>query len=549
MKLKHLLCLSVFSVVTNTFAEPTIINNVNGYHVVGDKLQTFSSLAFENGKVLATGNAELAAAYKNAVIIDGNGKTLLPGLIDAHGHILGLGESLMKVDLRGADTEMQAAQRAREYANLNPQIDWISGRGWNQVLWPEKRFPTKHSLDKLLPDKPVVLERVDGHALWVNSKALAVAGITTTTPNPVGGEIVRDEAGYPTGVLIDTAMDLVFNAAPAVTHAVREKQLVAARQELLSVGITSAHDAGIDFASYEFYRQKADTQQLGLRIYAMISSFDSKLDDMLAAGYVQSDDDTLWIRSVKGFGDGALGSRGAALLADYSDDPGNRGILVTPEDALPALFDKVLGANFQLNFHAIGDRSNRLILDNFARAYQHTNGLTLRNRIEHAQVVTLDDIPRFKPLNLIASMQPVHATSDMNMAEDRLGKERLKGAYAWQTFAQQGTVIAAGSDFPVELANPFHGLHAAVTRQSHANLPEDGWLAAEKLSREQAFKAFTLDAAYAAHQEEILGNLQPGKYADFILIDRDIFTVPAAQIWQTQVLQTWLAGKQVFTQN
>ncbi len=522
-------------------AAPTAIYNANGYHLRQGQLESFSVLVFENNKVLATGDQSLLETYPNAKRIDISGKTLLPGLIDAHGHVLGLGEALLKIDLRGLTSEQQSADKVTQLLNNNPNADWITGRGWNQVLWPGKSFPTKQSLDAVSVDRPVVFERVDGHALWVNSKALQLAGIDRNSIDPSGGEIIRDAKGEPTGVLIDTAMDLVFNVMPELDDSLRQQQLNAATQRLLSVGLTSTHDAGIDYANYQFYKKVADS--LPIRIYAMVSSFDPQLQTMLDNGYISLADDRLSIRSVKGFGDGALGSRGAALKQEYSDDPGNFGILVTSEDVLPTLFKQVLTAGFQLNFHAIGDRANKVMLDNYANAYNLVGGKHLRHRIEHAQIVSPEDIPLFKQLDLIASMQPVHATSDMNMAEDRLGKARLKGAYAWQTFLNQGTVVAAGSDFPVELANPFHGLHAAITRQNHQNSPEDGWLPEEKLSRIQAFDAFTLSAAYAAHQEKIIGNLEAGKYADFIIVDQDIFNIEVNKIWQTKVLETWVAGQ------
>ncbi|ALS97547.1 amidohydrolase [Lacimicrobium alkaliphilum] len=526
-------------------AAPKLVHNVQGYHILPEQgLGSFTVLVFEKGKVLATGNDELLAEYPDAQRIDGQGKTLLPGLTDAHGHILELGENLLKVDVRGSASALQAARQVADFAADNPQQQWISGHGWNQVLWPDKNYPTAGHLDKMIKDKPVYLTRVDVHAAWVNSKALELAGIDKNTPDPQGGQILRDENGNPTGVLIDNAMQLVSTLLPEQTEQSLELALDTASQHLLSLGITSVHDAGISQQQAEFYRQQVKAGELSLRIYAMLAASDPQLKQMLEQGPFASQDDMLVIRSVKGFGDGALGSRGAALLEPYSDQPHHHGLMVTAEEKLPALFEQVLGHGFQFNFHAIGDKANRLALDNFEKAYQKVGGKDLRHRIEHAQVVTLEDIPRFKQLNIIASMQPVHATSDMNMAEDRIGAERLKGAYAWQRFLAQGTVLAAGSDFPVELANPFHGLHAAVTRQNHKGEPLDGWIPSQRMTLQQALRAFTLDAAYAAHQEQVLGNLAAGKWADFILVDQDIFDIPPQKIWQTRVLQTWVAGEQ-----
>lgn len=550
MKMRSLLSSALFLFCSGALATPTAITNVKGYHILAQSgLTQFDTLVFEQGKVLASGNADLLKQYPQAKVLNGEGKTLLPGLIDAHGHLLGLGENLLQVDLRGLSSAQASVEAVKRYHRANPTLNWVVGRGWNQVLWPQKAFPTASQLDEFIPDTPVWLERVDGHAAWVNSKALKIAGINKDTLDPPGGQIIRDAQGNPTGVLIDNAMWLVAEHMPSSDAAMMQASLDAATQHLLSLGITSMHDAGVNKKTYDFYLAQADQHQLQVRIYGMLSAADPKLAELLEAGPIQDEHDMLWIRSVKGFADGALGSRGAAMLEAYSDDSHNHGLLLTPKADLPALFELVLSKGFQLNVHAIGDRGNRLVLDNFAQAYEKVGGQSLRNRIEHAQVVSLEDIPRFKDLNIIASMQPVHATSDMNMAEDRIGKERLKGAYAWQTFLKQGTVLAAGSDFPVELANAFHGLHAAITRQDHEGQPPGGWQPAEKLSVEQALRAFTLDGAYAAHQEKVLGNLENGKWADFILIDRNIFEIPPAQIWQTQVLQTWVAGQQRFQRN
>ncbi|GGD48131.1 amidohydrolase [Lacimicrobium alkaliphilum] len=525
-------------------AEPTLVHNVQGYHILPEQgLSRFSVLVFDNGKVLESGDNALLEKYPQAEKIDGQGNTLLPGLTDAHGHILELGENLLKVDVRGSQSAAQAAQQVAEFATAHPQQDWVTGHGWNQVLWPDKNYPTAAQLDKTISDSPVFLTRVDVHAAWVNSKALELAGIDKNTPDPQGGQILRDDNGQPTGVLIDNAMGLVSTLLPEQTEQSLNLALNTASEHLLSLGITSVHDAGITQQQAEFYRQQDKAGELSLRIYAMLAASDPQLAQMLEQGPFSSQDDMLVIRSVKGFGDGALGSRGAAMLAPYSDQPHHHGLMVTAEEKLPALFEQVLGHGFQFNFHAIGDKANRLALDNFEQAYKNVGGKALRHRIEHAQVVTLEDIPRFKQLNIIASMQPVHATSDMNMAGDRIGTERLKGAYAWQRFLQQGTVLAAGSDFPVELVNPFHGLHAAVTRQNHKGEPLDGWLPSQRMTLEQALRAFTLDAAYAAHQEQVLGNLTEGKWADFILVDQDIFEVPPERLWQTRALQTWVAGE------
>ncbi|MFQ3236295.1 MAG: putative amidohydrolase YtcJ [Paraglaciecola sp.] len=536
----------LLGLVTNTlFAAPSHISNVQGYTLdASGDLVRFSDMVFDGGKVLAIANTSLTVQYPDAIYIDGENKVMLPGLIDAHGHIMGLGETLLQVDVRDIPSAQKTAQKVRDYAQKNPQLDWITGRGWNQVLWTDKQFPLARQLDEYIQDKPVWLERVDSHAGWANSKALALAGITRATLDPPGGKILRDPQGNPTGVLIDNAMPLMHKHLPGTSKAVLNANLNAAGEHLLSVGITSVHDAGIDKAVYDYYQQRGQKQTLPIRIYAMIAATEPALKKLLDRGAVQDQYDYLSIRSVKVYGDGALGSRGAAMLAPYSDAPENSGLLLTREKDLAPLFDLVLGSDFQLNFHAIGDRGNRLALDNFADTFKRIGGKALRNRIEHAQVISLDDIPRFKTLGIIPAMQPTHATSDMNMAQERIGAQRLKGAYAWQSFLKQGSPVAFGSDFPVELANPFFGLHAAITRQNRQDKPQNGWIKEQAVTLEQAFKAFTLDAAYAAHQDHVLGTLTPGKWADFILIDQDIFNVPPSQVWKTKVLETWIGGLQ-----
>jgi predicted amidohydrolase YtcJ len=526
-----------------------LIKNITGYTPKSgaNKIHTFSWLAFSQGKIIATGQNKQPNDYNQCQVIDGGGKYLLPGLIDAHGHISGLGNEMLQVNLRGTASEDSAATLVKEFAQNNPKSQWILGRGWNQVLWLNKTFPTKKSLDSTGIKRPILLSRVDGHAAWANTHALKLAGIDKNTPDPTGGKIIRDAAGEATGVLIDNAISLVESKVPAQSALEREFAFDKAFQHLLSLGVTSVHDAGVNQADLDYYLAKNKSQGLPVRVYGMLAGSSPNLKTWLANGIIQDPNDRLSIRSVKLYSDGALGSRGAALLAPYSDDGDNKGLLVTQADELNELVDLILNHGFQTNVHAIGDRGNRLVLDAFEKAYDNETKINLRNRIEHAQIVSLEDIPRFTDLKLIASMQPVHATSDKNMAGDRLGKKRLVGAYAWNKFLQQGTVIASGSDFPVELANPMHGLHAAVTRQDHQNNPSGGWLPNERMTPAQALRSFTLDAAYAAHQESTLGSLEAGKWADFILVDKDVINGEVTQIWQTQVLKTWLAGELVFS--
>jgi len=549
MQLKPLLLLASLTSFA-AGAAPVVLKNVQGYGFDQQRqLVNFQTLVFddETGKVLARGDSSVAATYPQAKVLDGKGQTLLPGLIDGHGHLLGLGEYLKQADLRGLTSEATSAAQVAAFARANPEQQWVIGRGWNQVLWDSKAFPAKKTLDEVLPDKPVYLVRIDAHAAWVNSKALALAGITKDTIDPPGGEIIRDERGEPTGVLIDNAMYLVQQKIPAPSTADKRAALQSAFSHLQALGITAVHDAGVSTELVSLYQQLQQEKALGVRVYPMLSAKDPALEQWFSKGIVDDPSDWLDIRSVKIYGDGALGSRGAALLADYSDQSGQRGLLVTEPDALTEIMRLTINAGYQANVHAIGDRANRLVLDRFellASAEQRAAG---RHRIEHAQIVSPQDIPRFKALQVLPAMQAVHATSDMNMAGDRLGVSRLRGAYAWRTFVDQGSIIVGGSDFPVELANPFHGLHASVTRQDQQNQPVGGWLPEQRLTLVEALRSFTVDAAYGAFQEQSMGTLAPGSWADFILVDRDIFAIPPEQLWQTTTEQTWIHGKLRFS--
>jgi predicted amidohydrolase YtcJ len=527
-------------------AAETAVHDITAYTSTATGVREFNVLVFsDEGKILATGDESLLAEYPDAIRIDGKGHTLLPGLTDAHAHMSGLGFLAISLDLSGVPSVNDAVRQIAEYAETAPHSSWIQGRGWNQVLWPVKEFPTAGDIDAVVSDRPVWLRRVDGHAGWANSATLTIAGIDDDTPDPIGGKIVRDGAGKATGVLIDKAMGLVTAHIPPPSKDDIRNAYSRARAYLLSLGITGVHDAGINIREAEVYMSMADDHELNMRIYAMLGGAGENLDGF-GKPIRQYGDDRLDIAAVKLYADGALGSRGAAMLEPYSDDAENRGLPFFTTDELTAFTQKANDMGFQVGIHAIGDRGNRMALDAFDHV-QHGKASPLRNRVEHAQVIALDDIPRFAALGVIASMQPTHATSDMNMAEDRVGADRIKGAYAWRRLLDSGAVLAGGSDFPVELANPWHGLYAAVTRQSRSGEPQDGWYAEQALDRAEALHSFTLAAAVAAHQEDRLGSLEPGKWADFIIIDRDYFEVPAAEIDDIQVLETWVGGKRAFT--
>jgi predicted amidohydrolase YtcJ len=544
------LLFAALSLSQPALAAETLIENINGYTLDSSgKLVRFQAMLIADGRVVATGSgAELTArASKVITVVDGGNRTLLPGLIDAHGHVMGLGANILQANLVGTPTLEAALNAVKSYAKANPENKWVLGRGWNQVIWNLGRFPTAKELDSVISDRPALLERVDGHATWANSAAMKLAGIDKNTKDPVGGHIERDADGNATGVFIDNASNLLYSKVPQPTKQERSEALDGALEEMASVGLTGVGDAGIDLDTYTLFKRYADEGKLTARLYAMIGGTDADFDAISTDGpLIAYGNDFLTVRSVKLYADGALGSRGAALHAPYADQPGNSGLLFHTPEALTAMITKAVAKGYQVNVHAIGDKANTEVLDGFAAVYRQKGGQNLRHRIEHAQVLTLADIPRFVPLNLIASMQPTHATSDMNMAEDRVGAERLRGAYAWRSFLKQGTRLAGGSDFPVESANPFFGLHAAVTRQDHDGKPLGGWHPEQALNITEALRAFTLDAAYAAHAEKTQGTLEPGKWADFILIDRDIFTVAPERIWSTQVLETWVGGKRVY---
>jgi predicted amidohydrolase YtcJ len=528
----------------------TIIDHANGYTLnAGGALQRFTSLAFDDlGRIVAVGSeAETAARLPKAQHLDVQGKTLLPGLIDAHGHVFELGEITSSVELFSPATLNGALKAVADFSKSHPKNAWVIGFGWNQEIWKLGRFPTAAELDTVVADRPALLHRVDGHAIWVNTKALEMAGVSRDTPDPKGGKIERDASGKPTGVLVDAAMDLVHKVVPLPTPSDARGMLDNALAALSKVGLTSVHDAGIKVVQDDLYRDYADHGKLTTRVYAMIGDTTADFDELSKEGPLKSyANDVYALAAVKLYSDGALGSRGAALLSPYSDMPSTSGLLFYPNAEMLAKMNKAMKAGYQVNVHAIGDAGNRQILDAYAQLIPKYNNVELRHRIEHAQVVALEDIPRFKALGIIPSMQPTHATSDQNMAEQRVGHERIKGAYAWRTFLDQGARIACGSDFPVESPNPFEGLHAAVTRQNNAGVPVGGWYKNQAMTLTEAFRCFTLDAAYAAHQENVIGSLEPGKWADFILIDRDLFKVPAEQIGKTQVLQTWMGGKRVY---
>ena len=470
-------------------------------HTSDPQRPTSEAMAWDDsGRLLALGDAKtLLARYRGADHIDAGNATVIPGLIDAHAHLMGLGYALIRVDLVGTRDKAEILRRLRDYEKNMPPGVWLLGGGWDQNDWRDNRFPDAAELDAAFPARPVWLERVDGHAGWANTAAMRAVEKATGKAlkgdwQPDGGRILRRE-GTPTGIFVDGAMDLVNQVLPAPDEKTREKALRLALEATARNGLTGVHDMGTSREDLALFRRFADAGELTLRVDAYADGDRAALSDLCEHGLYRHPSGRVEMRGVKLYMDGALGSRGAALLADYSDEPGNRGLLVTNPEAYEAAVRKAKRCGAQVATHAIGDRGNRLALDAYQRVLGDDAQSDHRWRIEHAQIVSLDDIPRFAKLGVIASMQPTHATSDMPWAERRVGKERIAGAYAWRRFLDSGARLALGSDFPVESVDPRLGLYAAATRQDREGHPPGGWLADQRLTAAVALRGFTADAA------------------------------------------------------
>jgi predicted amidohydrolase YtcJ len=467
---------------------------------------------------------------------------VMPGVHDAHGHLLGLGSTFFEVDLVGTTSYAQVVDKAKALAAKLPKGSWVRGRGWDQNDWGEgeKVMPNHAALSAAIPDHPVWLVRIDGHAGLANALVLAGSGITRASADPSGGEILRDANGEPTGVLVDNAMDAV--RTPGLEPAQLRERLLAAQQACLSHGLTCVHDAGVSKAVLDEMLALHAAGKWVLRTYVMLTPGEREL---IARGPWQTPDDRIVVRAVKGYSDGALGSRGAALLAEYADRPGHRGLAMMPKGSVLLLAQQCADAGMQLCMHAIGDAANRTVLDGYAAVKVDGGIKPLRFRIEHAQVLAADDFVRFRDFGVLPSMQPTHLTSDMPWATDRLGPDRVLRAYAWRTFHRLGVVVPFGSDFPVESLDPRKGLFAAVTTRSERGGPAAGWRPDQKLSREQALRGFTLHAAYGMFAEKHLGTIEVGKRADFTVWDRDLRVCDDDELLAAKVLLVVIDGQVV----
>jgi len=525
-----------------------VVTNGRIYTVDGAR-PVVDAMAIRAGRVVFVGDRAGARALTGAGTrtLDLKGRTVIPGMTDAHAHVTGLGQSLLNVDLVGTTSYDQVIARVVERARNTPKGEWIIGRGWDQNDWGDTRWPTQEALSRAVPDHPVFLERVDGHAGLVNALALQRAGVTKATADPAGGSIERDAQGNPAGVFVDNAQGLIDRAIPAPTRAQIKNAIKLAITEMHRWGLTGVHDAGASALVLELYEELGREGALDIRMYAMISDHAPTIEAWFKRGPQSGlHDGMLWVRSVKLYQDGALGSRGAALLEPYSDDAKTSGLLVSAPEHIKDVATRGLRAGFQVNSHAIGDRGNRLVLDSYEAALKAVPTADHRFRVEHAQILNYDDIPRFAQLGVIPSMQASHQTSDMYWAGNRLGEGRLRGAYAWRSLMESGVVIPNGSDFPVEYVDPLISFKAAVSRQDARGWPAGGWYPEQRMTREEGLKSMTLWPAYAAFQESELGSLAAGKRADFVVLDQDLMRVPDGVLQDVRVISTWVGGRLVY---
>ena len=515
-----------------------LVKNANIY-TVNDSFEIVEAFVVNKGKIVAVGLLnDLETTYEPTSLFDAQGKTIIPGLIDAHAHLLNLGISMQQVDLVGSESYQEVLKRVITFQENN-NSDYIIGRGWDQNDWEVKEFPTKKELDFIFPNTPVSLTRIDGHAMIVNSKAIEMAGITKNT-KIAGGEVIlkNDE---PSGILIDTPMGLVWNTYPEKDKAYYIKALKDAEKKCLEFGLTTIDEAGTNRFVIDLVDSLQQAGEMSIRIYAMITKDTSNLEYYLNKGIVKTD--RLNLRSVKVWADGALGSRGAAMKDEYSDQPGKHGAMITGEAELTSLAKRIVNAGYQMNTHAIGDSANISVLRVYTEILK--NEEDPRWRVEHAQIVSNSDFNYFSN-KILPSIQPTHATSDMYWAEDRVGKERIKGAYSYKTLLEKSGLVVLGTDFPVEKVNPMYTFYAAVARKDLDNYPEGGYRIDEGLTREETLKGMTIWAAYSNFEEDEKGSIEIGKFADFTVLEKNIMKIPIDEIPSVKVHATFINGEMVF---
>jgi predicted amidohydrolase YtcJ len=519
---------------------------INGHIVtMNEAMPEAQAFAVGNGKIVAVGlNENIRRAYPDLAPTDLHRRTVMPGIVESHVHLLSLGQSFIELDLEGVETPDEVVQQVKERAAKTPPGEWITGWGWDEGAWA-KAYPTNQKLSQAAPNNPVWLRGLHSFAGWANDKALEIAGITRDTPNPKNGEILKDaKTGKPTGILKNEAQGLLTRFIPPLSPALMERALTLAGEECLTYGLTTVHDANVSKGMLQALRSLAARGRLKTRVYAMLDAADKDLiEPYLQHGPVLDPEHWLTVRCIKIFADGALGSRGAALSEPYSDAPEKRGDLTTSQEEIFKLTARALKSGMQVAVHAIGDRANRITLDAYEAALRtavlaHDSRL----RIEHAQVVAPQDIPRFRQLGVISSMQPPHCTSDMPWAEDRVGPERIRGAYAWRSFLNASVRVPLNSDFPGETPNPFWGMYAAETRQSPDGKPAGGWHPEQCLTRSEVLRAYTVDSAYAGFEEEFSGQIAPGMLADSIVISGDILKITSKALLTLKVEQTYVGG-------
>jgi predicted amidohydrolase YtcJ len=509
-------------------------------YTVNDKFDIAEAMAVKDGKILAIGSsADIRKQYGATEEVDANGRAIYPGFIDAHAHFFGYGESLQSADLTGTTSWEDVLKRITEFAKTHPD-GWLTGRGWDQNDWQNKQFPSKEKLDELFPNRPVLLERIDGHASIANQSALNAAGITKSF-TLTGGDIVEKD-GKLTGLLVDNAVELVSNKIPPPDEKKATKILLDAQKNCFAAGLTTIDDCGLNFDAVEFIEKMHNNKSLKMRMYVMLSDAEKNYDYLFKRGKIKTD--RLNVRSFKAYADGALGSRGACLLHPYSDMPNKSGFLLSDSKHFEEVAKKINEHGFQMCTHAIGDSANRTILKIYNQVLGGKNDK--RWRIEHAQVVAQSDFNLFGSASIVPSVQPTHATSDMYWAADRLGKERVKGAYAYKQLLDQNGWIPLGTDFPVEQINPMLTFYAATVREDAKDFPKGGFQMENALTPEQALRGMTIWAAKANFEEKEKGSLEVGKFADFVILENDIMKANHQQILQNKVLKTYLNGEKVY---